>query len=395
MRTSGTTKGVSVPSLPLPENASLEHLKSQAKLLQDLIRSGDPGGLDLVEEFHPRIEDARSADLSRFKRTEAQLLVARLYGFVSWNELRTHLDLLAEVARPDPADGIQENPADRFVALACVSYAPGDVGGRIDEARSLLASEPGLAVASIAAMAVTGAHGPLADAIESDPGLIDRPCGPNDWPPILYCTYSRVEPAGAATSPGSERSTLSAARLLLEAGADPDAGFLWRGLVPPFTALTGALGGGELDQPRHRDGLALARLLLEAGADPNDGQALYNNGLAGSPIDDVDHLELLTEFGLGAAADGPWYRRFGSRLTPPAELLTDELEIAATRGLPRRMRFLLDHGLDADRPVGRSGQRPADLASHGGHTEVLAVLAEVGIVPMADDDNRGPVGDQP
>jgi len=342
--------------LPLPENASLEHLKSQAKLVQGLVRSGDQGGLDLVEEFHPRIGDARSVDLSRFKRTEAQLLVARLYGFASWNELRSHIDLLAEVARPDPADGNQEEPADRFVALACVSYAPGDVMGRIQDARELLAADPELAVASIAAMATTGAHGPLVEAIGNDPGLVDRPCGPNRWPPILYCAYSRVEPAEPDAGTGvdadvatdEERSTLTSARLLLEAGADPNAGFLWRGLVPPFTALTGAFGGGEIDQPRHRDGLALARLLLEAGADPNDGQTLYNMGPAGSPNDDIDHLELLVEFGLGTVVDGPWYRRFGSRLTPPAKLLSDELEIATNRGLSRRVRFLLDLGLDDD-----------------------------------------------
>ena len=32
----------------------------------------------------------------------------------------------------------------------------------------------------------------------------------------------------------------------------------------------------DVSMPAHRDSLALARLLLEAGADPNDGQTLYN-----------------------------------------------------------------------------------------------------------------------
>jgi hypothetical protein len=63
--------------------------------------------------------------------------------------------------------------------------------------------------------------------------------------------------------------------------------------------LTGVFGEGELGpvrQPRHPHALALARLLLEAGADPNDGQALYNRMFE----PDDDHLELLFEFGLGA-----------------------------------------------------------------------------------------------
>ena len=54
------------------------------------------------------------------------------------------------------------------------------------------------------------------------------------------------------------------ARLLLDHGADPDTGYLWEGTYP-FTALTGAFGGGEDrgNQPPHSQGLALARMLLE------------------------------------------------------------------------------------------------------------------------------------
>ena len=156
-------------------------------------------------------------------------------------------------------------------------------------------------------------------------------------------------------------------------------GFLWHGLVPPFTALTGAFGGGEADQAPHPDANELARLLLEAGADPNDGQSLYNNGLAGTAHDDMSHLQLLVEFGLGTPTRGPWYQRFGARLTPPADLLDDELEVAAHRGLPNRMRFLAELGLELDRPVGRSSMTPWQLADAGGHAAVIDVLTEAGV----------------
>ena len=96
-------KGAIVPAIPLPENASLEHLKNQAKLVQDLVRSGDDGGVDLVVEFHPRVGD-RGAVPTPFKRADAQLVVARLYGFASWAALREHLRALDEFARPDVAD---------------------------------------------------------------------------------------------------------------------------------------------------------------------------------------------------------------------------------------------------------------------------------------------------
>ena len=53
-----------MPTTQLPENPSLEHLKGQAKLIRDLIRSGDPGGLSMVDEFHPRLDADALEELS-------------------------------------------------------------------------------------------------------------------------------------------------------------------------------------------------------------------------------------------------------------------------------------------------------------------------------------------
>ena len=364
-----------MPSIPLPENASLEHLKKQAKLVQELVSSRDGGALDLIREFHPRFVDTAPAEgLGGFKRSDAQLVVARLYGFVSWTKLREHVGLVNDFTRPDPADVEPADDADRFVVFACVSYnGDQDAHARTVLARTMLDSDPDLASAFTAAIAVSGHHWAMTELIEQDPKVVNEPCGPNGWPPLLYCCFSRLDSSDPAWS------TLATARVLLDAGADPNAGFLWHGLVPPFTALTGAFGRGESDQAPHHDAIELARLLLEAGADPNDGQALYNNGLAGAARDDADHLQLLVEFGLGTPTDGPWYRRFGTRLTPPADLLGDELEVAALRGLPNRMQFLADLGLDLSRPVGRSRNTPWQLASAGGHTAVIDVLTRAGV----------------
>lgn len=162
----------------------------------------------------------------------------------------------------------------------------------------------------------------------------------------------------------------------MEAGADPNAGSLWDGTYA-FTALTGVLGGGEDDQPRHPDGLAFARLLLEAGANPNDTQAIYN----GTFRPDDSHLELLFEFGLGNGDAGPWPTRLGPRAASVDDYLLLNLEWAADRGFVARARLLLDHGVD---PNGRSHYRADDdhslyeLAEAAGNREIAEVLLAAG-----------------
>ncbi len=178
---------------------------------------------------------------------------------------------------------------------------------------------------------------------------------------------------------------LEVARLLLARGADPDTGYLWEGLPSPFTALTGAFGEGEGGPPPHQHRLRLARLLLEAGADPNDAQTMYNCGPVGHRGDDTSHLELLFEFGLGRASGGPWAARLGHTLPSPAQLLEDELRCDAERNLPRRARLVLSHGVDVD-GLGtdhrmQEGYTARELAVLGGHTEIAGMLAAAGARP--------------
>src|SRR5688500_8925576 len=137
---------------------------------------------------------------------------------------------------------------------------------------------------------------------------------------------------------------MRAAVALLDAGANPNAGYLWEGYPIPFTALTGALGEGEnrYNQPPHASAPRLARLLLECGADPNDSQVLYNRQWSESD----EHLELLLEFGLGRGDGGPWHRRLGEAHSPPQQMLEEELIKASVAGRTNRARLMLQAGAD-------------------------------------------------
>lgn len=371
-----------MPTVPLPNNPSLAHLKKQAKMLQGMVREGNEDALNLVREFDPR-HGAVTTDNAGFKRTDAQLVVARHYGFTSWTTLREHLRAVSRYGRsplgadspggPTNGDADTASLADHLLNLGCLDYGQDNLYDRIVQANRLLDDHPAIAHASVYSMAAAGDREGLQQALHRDPTAANRDGGPHSWPPLLYAAYSRI----VADVP--TWSILEVARVLLDAGANPNAGYLWRGNVPPFTALTGAFGHGEQDEPPHPHAFALARLLLDHGADPNDGQALYNNGLAGTAHDDTRHLELLLEFGLGTDRDGPWYARLRRQLRPPRELLYDELEVAATRGLPSRMALLIGLDLDLTRPVGRRQRAPVRLAARNGHPQILDLLAATGV----------------
>jgi ankyrin repeat protein len=370
-------KGVAVPSFSLPDNASLEQLRKQAKDLRDLAGAGVPGALGLVAANHP--QGAHAVTL-----TGAQMVVARHYGFASWARLKQHLEMIEryrrapdEVADPDRPAGAAASAgssgpagsdalADEFLALACLRFGGDDGPDRWERAARLLAGHPELTRASVHVAAAAADEPAVRAHLAADPALAAADGGPYGWPPLLYLAFSRHDPQV------SEASLLGTARALLDHGADPNSGYLWHGLYPPFTAVTGALGGGETGQPQRRHGFALAALLLAAGADANDGQALYNLQFG----DDDRHLVLLFEHGLGRGDGGPWAARFGHTAESPGEMLRGQLWWAIVHDMRDRARLLVGHGTDFLTPYAAPNGRPLTLrTSHGRTPAEVAALS--------------------
>ncbi len=233
-------------TVSLPGNADLSKLKDRARTLRDQVRDRIPAALDLVRTHHPRLPDLTGVDSAGFRLADAQLTLARRYGFASWPRLVSYLHTAAELRRSPHAEPVgqelhnDDERADELLRLACLTYGSDDPT-RLPRGRALLAEHPQLASASIHTAAATGQADAAASMLQADPGLVRVQGGPFRWEPLLYLTFSRL-PDG---------DPLATARGLLDAGADPGAGYLWEGLVPPFTALTGVFGAGEGDAPSH------------------------------------------------------------------------------------------------------------------------------------------------
>ena len=194
-----------MPPRGLPGNANLEQLKNGAKSFQRAVRAGDAGAAEVVREFHPRLSDARpgSPELDGFTRADAQLVVARQFGFSSWPKLKAHLELVARYARSpheQPVGGPltdEQAVVDEFLRLACLNYGDDDPD-RFRRAQSLLEQHDWLARASIHTIAATGEVDAARELLDRDPSQASLVGGPFGWEPLLYLTYSRV-PLGAGS----------------------------------------------------------------------------------------------------------------------------------------------------------------------------------------------------
>jgi len=381
-----------MPVTPLPTNPDIDQLKNLARELQQRVRAGHPTAVDAVRKHHPRLAnlDPRRDAATNFRLADAQLVIARSHGCRSWVALREQAAVVRDLTRrPDQvavgaALDTDEARADGLVSLACLTYGD-DLLSRLAAARRIHDAHPHLACVSFAAACAIGDESAVRAALDADPGAATRRTGPFEWDPILYVTYSRLN------TDDPMHDHVGVATVLLACGADPDAGYLWDGNIPPFTALTGALGGGEGGQPPHRQALELAQVLLEAGADANDGQVIYNRTFG----TDDRHFELLFRFGLGQGDGGPWRRRFGDALDSSSQMLRGQLHWAITHSRLARVRLLADHGVDIAAPFTDVRQHywhdertPLQLARLNNQPEIAACLLDHGApdTPPDPDD---------
>src|SRR5688500_14603873 len=87
----------------LPSRPDLEQLRKQAKDLLKSHKSGQAEALQRIRESHPRFSTAADSEIraAKFTLSDAQLALAREYGFASWPKLKERVEsTLLETGEP-------------------------------------------------------------------------------------------------------------------------------------------------------------------------------------------------------------------------------------------------------------------------------------------------------
>ena len=103
----------------LPTRPNLRHLKIQARDLLKACQVGDPEACRRMDSSHPRHPSPDAAVLA-----DAQLVVAREYGFDSWTKLKCHVEggPLLEIYSSDPS--FYENCVVKLEEEARAGFGP-------------------------------------------------------------------------------------------------------------------------------------------------------------------------------------------------------------------------------------------------------------------------------
>ncbi len=324
-------------SQKLPERPNLEQLKNQAKSLLQAARSQDPTALGRFRA-QPALAAKSAAELGAMSLAlhDAQSVIAREHGFKSWNALREHVE---ELSLSFAA------AVDEFVRCA--------TGGAPARALRLLALHPAIAHASLYTELVLGDAGAVGARLQKDSAAAQRAGGIQDWEPLLYACHTCLHQG----SPERAAGLVAVARDLLARGANPNADyhFNWHRELPR-TALWAALCAV--------DHLPLAEVLLVGGANPTDGVSMH----IAAGVGKLAALELLNRFGVNVNGIPGG--------VPPLRYILNWTGNLAER--IAGVRWLLEHGADANLPWAEAGDAPIHAAAQRWDLAIVELLVKFG-----------------
>ncbi len=339
-------------SRELTPKTHIETLRKDAKRWLKALRTGDPAARARLSAVWP------GAPAEPGLR-DAQHALALEYGQESWIALKSALDDLTieRQSRAQRVEQILRHGWDGEPAIA----------------RRILKRHPQLARDSLFTAAAAGDLETVQRHLARDPQAVHRVDPVRGWTALTHVTYSRLDAVNG----------LAMARLLLEAGSDPNFGFTddWD---TPFKVLTGAIGLGEGAKPSHPQAEEMVALLVAMGADAYDSQSLYNVSIVGHDTHWYDVLWRQAE-----AAD----KLDGWRVKGPGRLgdglgcstLNYLLGNAVGQHHVGRAQWLLERGADANTPHAYEKRPVLAMARLSGFTAMAQLLETHGAAPVALD----------
>jgi len=357
-----------MPVRRLPSNPNLDHLKYQAKDLLKEHTAHTPEVAQRIREFHPRFGRATDAEIfnAQLSLGDAQLAIAREYGFPSWARLKAH------VAKPALADPLKlphhERVEDATFRRAVELVDAGDVAGL----RAHLNQHPDLVHQHVVFEGGNYFRNPT--LLEF---VAENPVRHGTLPNNIFAVAKVILDAGVEQSALNETlmlvSTGSVPRecgvqlplidLLCDHGADPNSAIHAAALHGEFEGVNALIGrGARIDLPvaAALGRVEEARRLLSAASSEDRHLALT---LAA----DFGHVEIVRLL-LDAGEDPNRYNPVGghSHTTP--------LHQAAGRGHDEVVRLLVERSARLDLRDILWRATPADWARHAGRTEIEAYL---------------------
>jgi ankyrin repeat protein len=329
-----------MPVRRLASPPNLVQLKYQAKDLLKALAAHDRAAAQRAREFHPRLQKKTDAEIFQgaLRLSEAQLVIAREYGFASWMALKRHIEKTTAAAKGN---------LSLYERIEDVTFLKG--------------------VELIDNGNVTGLRTHLRD----HPGLVHRLVlfeGRNYFRNPTLLEFVAENPIRRDTLP---ENIVEVAQVLLEAGAKED--------ISALNETLGLVCSGKVARQCGQQ-LPLIELLCSYGADPDSAilTALVNG--------EFKAVECLINKGARvdlnvAAALGRFEEARDLLPMAASEERHRALALASQFGQATVVQLLLDNGEDPDRynPLGtHSHSTPLHQAALAGHMDVVRLLVEAG-----------------
>jgi len=327
-----------MPVRRLPQNPNLDHFKYQAKDLLKDHAAKSPAAAQRIREFHPDWRKSSDAEIfaARFRLSDAQLAIAREYGFLSWPRLKRRIEA------PKPTDEIKlphhQRIEDPIFRRGVELIDAGDVEGL----RSHLEAHPKLARQHVRFEGMNYFH---------NPGFVEFVAGN----PVRH--------------PSLPKNIVEVARVILDLGVDQ----------PALDETLALVATGSVPRECGQQ-IPLINLLCDYGADADTAMR------SAAVLYELDSVRALLR--RGARLTLPVAAALGRiddlrRMLPAANAEERHLAfaLAAQYGYAEIVKLLLDAGEEPDRfnPVGGHSHATAlHQAAGNGMLEVVKLLVERG-----------------